>query len=230
VGRKYNRTELNHPKINYMKLLRNIFINTLLVGPFFLAGCEKDGTANLSKEVKVSYPEITLNGSEIAVVALGGTYTDAGAKLKDDISGKITDIQPSSGTVNTSKAGLYVLTFTAANENGFETTAARLVAVTSVTGTPNREGKYLRAATGVNAFITKVADGVYKVKNPGGAGIGVNTVVYFVETAPNTFVCPDQPTDFGQMSVSDINFTAGGATWRVLNASYGTGIRTFTKE
>lgn len=213
-----------------MKLTSFISISMLLAGSLIFISCEKDDTASVSKEVKVSYPEITLNGAEIVVVPVGGNYTDAGAKLKDDISGKITDIQPASGTVNTAQAGLYVLNFTAANENGFETTAARIVAVTNVTGTPNRAGVYLRSATGITATITKIADGVYKVKNPGGAGIGTNTVVYFVETSPGTFVCPTQPTDFGQMSVTEIVFTATGATWKVLNASYGTGTRTFIKE
>jgi hypothetical protein len=50
-----------------------------------------------------------------------------------------------------------------------------------------------------------------------------------VETAPNVYVCPAQPNDAGTMSVTNINFTATGATWIVLNAGYGTGVRTFTK-
>ncbi len=208
------------------------FINKfLLIGilpMLVITSCEKD-TEHVSKEVKVSFPTITLNGDEVVKLAIGASYTDAGAKLKDDISGAISDIQPTSSNVNTAQAGLYVVNYSAANANGFESSEARIVAVTNVTGSPDKSGTYLRAATGVNCIITKVADGLYKVQNPGGAAVGANTIVYFVETAPGVFICPTQPTDAGPFAVIEINFTAGGATWRVQNAGYGTGVRTFTK-
>jgi hypothetical protein len=84
--------------------------------------------------------------------------------------------------------------------------------------------------TGINCYIDKIADGVYKVTNPGGAGAGVNTIVYFVETEPNVYVCPEQPTDAGTMSVENIAFTATGSTWNVNNAGYGSQQRIFTKQ
>ena len=194
-----------------------------------LASCKKD-TENVSKEVKVSFPTIALNGSAIVTLKVGAAYTDAGAKLTDDISGNVTDIQPASNNVNTAQAGLYSVEYSAANANGFEAKAARAVAVTNVTGTVDRSGTYNRAATGLNCIITKVADGVFKVVNPAGAGAGVNTVVYFVETTPGTYTCPTQPTDAGPMSVININFTATGATWNVVNAGYGPGQRIFVKQ
>ena len=212
-----------------MKLIHKISI-AILVTLLIFTSCKKDTSDNVSKIVEVSYPEITLNGNDLVVVAVGANYADVGAKLKDDITGAITDIQPTSSNVNTAQPGLYVVTFSASNSNGFETTATRLVAVTSVNNPIDRTGTYLRAATGINCYITKIANGVYKVQNPGGAGIGVNTFVYMVETATNVYVAPTQPTDFGDMSVININFTATGATWNVLNVSYGTGQRVFTKQ
>lgn len=211
---------------HYSKILLLILLPALLI-----TGCKKETTENVSKTVKVSYPEITLNGNALVIVQTGSTYTDAGAKLKDDITGAISDIQPTSNPVNTAVPGLYVVTFSASNANGFETTASRLVAVTGVTGTTNRAGTYLRAATGLNCFITKLAEGVYELKNPGAAGVSVNTKVMMVETAPNVYVCPPQPTpDFGTMSVININFTATGVTWNVINPSFGTGTRVFIKQ
>lgn len=196
-----------------------------------IAGCKKDTTADVSKVVKVSYPEITLNGPALVVVATGGTYTDAGAKLKDDITGAITDIQPADNPVNTAQPGLYVVTFSAKNANGFETTASRLVAVTGVTGTVNRQGTYLRTATGENCFITRIAEGVYELKNPAGFSGSRDTKVYMVETALNVYSCPPQPTaDFGTMSVINISFNATGVTWNVVNPGFGTGTRTFIKQ
>lgn len=191
-----------------------------------ITSCEKD-TEHVSKEVKVSFPTITLNGDEVVKLGVGATYTDAGAKLKDDISGAITDIQPTSNNVNTAQAGLYVVNYLAANANGFEASEARIIGVTNVTGTPDRSGNYVRGAA--TCIITKISDGFYKVRNPGGAGVGINTIVYFVETAPNVFVCPSQPTVDGPFAVIEINFTATGATWKVQNAGYGTQLRTFVK-
>ena len=212
-----------------MKLINKI---SIAVGMplLLLISCKKDTTDNVSKVVKVSYPEITLNGNALAVVAVGAPYNDAGAKLKDDITGAISDIQPTSSNVNTAQPGLYVVTYSASNSNGFETSATRLVAVTSVNNPIDRTGTYLRTATGINCFITKIANGVYKLKNPGGAGIGVNTIVYMVETATNVYVAPTQPTDAGDMSVININFNATGVTWNVVNSLYGTGQRVFLKQ
>lgn len=212
-----------------MKQINKLLL--LLAFPaLIMTGCKKDTTADVSKSVKVSFPEIILNGEDLVIVPTGGTYTDAGAKLKDDITGAITDIQPSSSTVNTAQAGLYVVTFSAVNANGFETTATRLVAVTAVSGTVNRQGTYLRTATGVNCYITKLAEGVYELKNPGGFAGSPNTTVVMVETTSNVYVCPAQPTDFGTMSVININFTVTGVSWNVINPGFGTATRTFIKQ
>jgi hypothetical protein len=209
--------------------LKDKFLVLISLPLLLLTACEKT-TDDVSRIVKVTFPGIALNGNEIVPLKVGASYTDAGAKLTDDISGAVTDIQPTASNVNTAAPGLYVVTFLAANANGFETSVSRRVAVTSVTGTPDRSGNYLRAATGLTCVITKVADGVYKVVNPGGAAAGVNTVVYFVETAPNVFVCPPQPFDEpGSFSVININFTATGVSWNVSAPGYGTGLRTFTK-
>jgi Domain of unknown function (DUF5011) len=230
VGCEHYGTELIvNLKIYTMKqLIKYIVLLSLPV--LLITGCKKETTANVSREVKVSYPEITLNGPSLVIIAKNAVYTDAGAKLKDDITGTITDIQPNSNPVNTAQPGLYVVTFSASNANGFETTASRLVVVKGVSGGVNRQGTYLRAATGLNCFITKLDEGVYELKNPGGSGVSPNTLVYMVETAPNVYICPPQPNDFGIMSVININFTATGVTWNVINPSFGTGTRTFVKQ
>jgi hypothetical protein len=212
-----------------MKHLHKLLL-ILVLPASLITGCKKDTSDNVSKTVKVSYPEITLNGNALVIVPVGTAYTDAGAKLKDDISGVITDIQPTSNPVNTAQPGIYVVSFVASNANGFETSATRLVAVSKAFGTANRQGTYLRTATGVNCFITKLADGVYEVKNPGGAGVSPNTIVYMAETAPNVFDCPPQPTDQGTGSLLNINFTATGVTWNVIMPGFGTQTRIFIRQ
>jgi hypothetical protein len=230
VGCKYTRAKLIvQPKNKTMKRI-NKFSILIALPLLVMIGCKKDTTDTVSRTVKVSYPEITLNGSEIVIVAVGASYTDAGAKLKDDITGAISDIQPSSANVNTATPGLYLVTYSASNSNGFETTATRLVAVTSVNNPIDRTGTYLRTATGVNCFITRIAPGVYKLQNPPGFAGSPNTIIYMVETAPNVYTAPSQPTDFGNMAVININFTATGVTWNIVNPGFGTGTRTFIKQ
>jgi Domain of unknown function (DUF5011) len=201
-----------------------------LLPVLIISGCKKDTTANVSKAVKVSFPEITLNGSSLVVITTGASYTDAGAKLKDDITGAITNIQTTSNNINTAQPGLYSVNYSASNANGFEASATRLVAVTSVTSAVNRTGTYLRTATGINCFIAKVTEGVYTLKNPAGFSGSPNTIVVMVETAPNVYTCPPQPSDQGTFSVININFTATGVTWNVVNPGFGTQQRIFVKQ
>lgn len=193
------------------------------------AACKKEKTDAVSKEVMVSYPSISLNGEELIKLPIGATYTEEGAKLTDDITGSVSDLSPVNSVVNTAEPGLYIVTYRASNANGFETTVSRKVAVTDVTGTNNYAGEYLRAATGVTMTIERPMEGVYKVTNPGGAGIGTETIVYMVETAVGEYVAPEQPTDAGSMELTDIGFGEGTASWIVLNVNYGNGIRSFGK-
>ena len=211
--------------------MRYIKTLTFIIAIFFLASCEKETTDGVSKTVTVSYPEIILKGDPLVILPVGGSFNDAGANLVDDVSGATSSIQATSGAVNTAVPGLYVLTYAASNANGFEASASRVVAVTSVNNPIDRSGVYKREATGVNAVITKVANGVYRVKNPGGAGVGENLVVYFVETALNAYIAPAQPTaEDGTAAVTNITFTPTGATWNVINSGYGSQQRVFVKQ
>jgi Domain of unknown function (DUF5011) len=196
----------------------------------FMYSCKKETTAKISKEVAVSFPAITLKGDELMILPVGGTFAEPGAILKDDVTGKESDLQPVSNDVNTAVPGLYVVLFKAANANGFETTVGRKVAVTSVTGTTNVAGDYIRSSNGIAMTIEKLAEGVYKITNPGGAGAGTATTVFMVETEKGVYTCPDQPNDAGFMTVTDIAFSATGVVWRVLNAGYGTQLRSFEKQ
>ena len=211
---------------------KTIILATALLG-LALGGCEKDETDNISKVFTV--PTITLNGEKAVSVPVGGTYTDAGAKYVGE-TGEQVDLQSTSSNVNTAQPGLYIVQYEKTSASGiYETYEERIVVVTSVNNPIDYSGTYLRPATGVNAFVTKVGNGLYEVQNPGGAAVGANTTIYFGEIAPNTFIAPTQVTQEGEMEVTDIKFilsdnTPTGSTWRVLNTGYGTGLRTFVKQ
>ena len=57
-------------------------------------------------------PVITLTGNQIVEVALNASYSDAGATASDDTDGNITSsISTGGGTINTSVAGTYAVTY-----------------------------------------------------------------------------------------------------------------------
>ncbi len=200
-----------------------IFLSILFVS------CSKDED-NVSSVVEVSYPTIALKGPAVVNLTVGAAYTDAGATLTDDISGATSDITSTSSSVNTATAGLYIVDFVAANANGYETSVSRVVTVTSVVSTRDISGSYLRPLNGQTCVIAKVANGVYKVTNPGGAAGASDVIIYLVETAPGTYIAPAQPTTVGPFALSSINVTATGFSWVVSNAGYGTAVRTFVKQ
>lgn len=86
-------------------------------------------TSKNSGNPKKEEPTITLNGETNMTLYVGETYKEQGAKANDDTDGDITNKISVSGTVNTSKAGSYVITYSVKNTKGKEKIAKRTVTV-----------------------------------------------------------------------------------------------------
>lgn len=99
---------------------KNLLIaaSCLMIGGALLTGCSKDDTTP---------PVITLNGSSSVDLILNSAYTDQGATASDDEDGTITPIV--SGSVNKDKVGSYVITYTATDKAGNQSSATRTVRV-----------------------------------------------------------------------------------------------------
>lgn len=192
------------------------------------AACSKD-TDDVSKLVTVSYPEVTLKGESIVTLQVGAAYTDAGATVKDDITGQTSDLTPADSNVDPSAPGLYLVQFLAANANGYEASKTRVVTVTSVTNSIDYSGNYVRS-NGQICVITKIDNGVYQLNNPGGAPGADDVIIYMVEAGPGTFVAPAQPSVVGSFALVGIKIIGPVASWTVDNAGYGTQVRTFVKQ
>jgi hypothetical protein len=213
------------------------FLIILLVLGF--ASCDKDEINNTDTKVGISdvtfYPTVTLKGNQYTTVALNGTFTDPGADAKE---AGATIQYTKTGTVNTAATGVYRLTYTATNKDGFPASVNRWVAVysTDATATANDfSGTYLRAATGVTSTWTKLAPGVYKVDNPGGAASGTGLSLIVFNPTGLTVHAPNQITNDGSESSTDsevYTLTPAPAQyiWRFNNPGYGTGLRTFVKQ
>jgi Domain of unknown function (DUF5011) len=106
----------------------------------------KGGTVNGLRTVTVSEapdtikPVITLNGTPTMTIAYGSTYTDLGATCTDNKDSACVVI--TTGTVNTSVAGTYTITYTSTDRAGNIATATRTVRVTEAV-LPNNESPTL---------------------------------------------------------------------------------------
>ena len=82
-----------------------------------------------TSETEDKAPTITLNGDANITINVGDTYTEKGATAKDDKDGDISSKISISGTVNTSKAGTYTITYTVTNSIGKSATVKRTIVV-----------------------------------------------------------------------------------------------------
>lgn len=83
-----------------------------------------------------SEPVIILNGEAHITINVGETYTELGATAKDDKDGDISSKISISGSVNTSKAGKYTITYSVKNSNGKTVTKTRTITVNAKETTP----------------------------------------------------------------------------------------------
>jgi len=209
----------------------------LLISTIGFLSCNKHDIHNTDTKVGISdvtiFPTVALKGNQYIVVPLNGTFTDPGVDAKE---GANTLQYTTAGTVNTSATGVYQLTYTAVNKDGFPASVSRWVVVYSTDASAaanDFSGTYLRAATGVNSFWTKLAPGVYKVDNPGGAAVGAGLSIIVFNPTGVEIHAPSQKTNDGNISsTSNETYTLSPAkySWVFNNPGYGTALRTFTKQ
>ncbi len=212
-----------------------IFIPLLFL--LVLAGCAKKETFdNTAEKVGISrvinFPIVSLKGERYVFVAAGEAYTEAGvnAKVGEEDVPFTTD-----GAVNTNTPGVYTLTYTAANSDGFTSSVVRTVAVYSTDASAEANdfsGSYARQPNLSVAVWTKKAPGVYSVFNPGGAP-GTNLTVIVFNATGNTIKIPLQQTNDGNQTTSaEEVYTPGNPaafSWKIVNPGYGTALRNFIK-
>ena len=76
-----------------------------------------------------SEPEITLQGNKTITLKVGDTYREQGAKATDEKDGDISSKIQISGSVNTSRAGTYTITYSVTNSNNKTATVTRTIIV-----------------------------------------------------------------------------------------------------
>jgi len=215
---------------------KNIFLLHALTA-LLLVACNKYDVHNTDEQVGNSrvthFPVLTLKGDQYMLVSLGTTFMDPGITAKE---GPADIAYTTSGSVNSNAEGIYTLTYTAVNKDGFPASIVRTVIVYSTesgAAANDLSGTYVRSSNGVASTWSKIGPGVYLVLNPGGAP-GFTTKAIVFNPAGSTIHMPSQSIDDGStMTTSDEVYTVGSPTkyvWRILNPGYGPGLRTFVKQ
>ena len=219
--------------------MKNKYVFLLITFVAMIVSCSKDTIINTHDRVGISkvtyYPIITLTGDLIIPIPNGGTYTEPGAKAE---AGGAEVPVTTTGSVDTNTDGVYRITYSATNSDGFSASASRTVVVYTTDASASSHdlsGTYVRGATGESCIWTKIAPGVYTVANPGGASVGRNLIVVLINPTGYTITVPDQiASDGSESSTSDemynYNSTPVNYAWRFFNPIYGTGVRTFVKQ
>lgn len=203
----------------------------------FISSCKKDTIINTPDRVGTSkvtyYPIITLTGNTIIAVANGTAYTDPGVKAK---AGAADVPVTTSGDVTTSEDGVYTVTYSATNSDGFSSSARRTVVVYTTAADAaahDLSGNYARTLNGSVATWTKIAPGVYTVFNPGGAP-GTNLTVVAINPSGFNILIPQQLASDGSPTSSTnesyTNSVPATYSWKIVNPTYGSSLRIFVKQ
>lgn len=207
----------------------------MLISISVLSSCSDETSEGVSK--LTYHADISINGKELTIIPVGGTYTDEGAVVQE----KGIDIPfQTESNVNSNVMGVYYTTYSAKNSDGFTKSKVRTVIVKSATPpTDDFTGKYKRTAGAKGiAEWTKVEDGVFFVTDIGGANIP-SASAYVISTATNKFIVPEQylggeigniVTCTNSSGGEEIDFIPGAPDsfkWVVLNDGYGAATRTF---
>ncbi len=192
--------------------MKKIFFYGLMLGMsvFGLTSCSDDYDTTDSR--LTYYVNLEMQGDAFVQVPIGTTYTDAGCKATmngQDATSRITTSGIEDIDVNT--AGLYTVTYSAVNDDGFPASVSRTVAVCDPSITTDLSGTWVTQSGTQRIYggatvtpyadftckITKAAPGIFYVSDlfagyydqRAGYGSSYACKAYLQLLADNTLVC-----------------------------------------
>ncbi|QIX60722.1 DUF5011 domain-containing protein [Hymenobacter sp. BT18] len=208
---------------------------SVLAATIMLASCDKEEASPYIVSRVTTYPTIALTDAPILSVFKGQAFNDPGAVTKigdQTVETKVT------GTVDTNTLGVYTITYTGQNSDGFTASTSRLVAVVDpAVANEDISGSYART-NGAPVTITKIGPGIYRNSNFGGV-LPPSAFIqpsYLAQVSPTQLVFPTQNVpNIGEVSFQNVSTTLAdgkivGYKYVVINPSFGTALRTFVKQ
>ncbi|MBQ8888085.1 MAG: DUF5012 domain-containing protein [Bacteroidaceae bacterium] len=152
---------------------KTLYTLMLCLATMTFVSCEDETSQDLS--VVTHYVTLELNGDALTLVPLGSSYTDEGVVAMEgtkDVSSNVEVTNP----VNANEVGIYTVTYTAINKDGFPSSITRTVAVYDPTVTANIAGTYtvdanrtsgatVTAYSGFTVSLTQAAPGIYWISD-----------------------------------------------------------------
>ncbi|NLZ19662.1 MAG: DUF5011 domain-containing protein [Bacteroidales bacterium] len=145
---------------------KSLYLIVCAAALFVLGSCQKLTTEGLTRTTY--YPVLGLEGDDPFVVTLGSAYVEPGytATLNgEDVSDGVTI----SSNVDTSAPGIYQVTYSAVNEDGFSASINRNVYVLNPGGIDNVYSSSChmgsRSYSDLPIVITKVSDDTYMIED-----------------------------------------------------------------
>lgn len=114
-------------------------VDTGQVGTYSVTYTVSDSSGNkteVTRTVEVvdtTAPEITLHGKKNITLELGDVYKEAGFDASDNYDGDISKAVEISGSVDTHREGIYLVTYTVSDSSGNKASAARTVHIKDTT-------------------------------------------------------------------------------------------------
>jgi len=197
-----------------------------------MVACKKKDD-DVSQEVTVSRPTITITGSQFYSIQVGGTAPSLSATSYDSVLKESYPVDFDQSSLDVNTPGLYVLEATAKNKYGYVGSNVVYIAVTNVPASTDLSGTYKRTANNALVHVTKILTGLYSTDDVGGAPTLAITA-YFAHLDDTTIVVPPQPTSAGTLSCENakLHMAVGDTSYSyvVVNGNFGTAVRTFVKQ
>lgn len=133
-----------------------------------MISCNKD-KESAGKYSITYYPDIEIVGDKVMSIVQDEEYVDQGAIVTEN--GVEID-WTSSGEVDVTTPGMYTITYSAVNKDGFAKSDSRVVFVLPEAvdeEAPSLAGTYVRTANGRTSTVTLVAPGVYYMTDAWGS-------------------------------------------------------------
>lgn len=201
-----------------MKKNIKIIFGAIAILAIALSSCQKSiiDTPNQVGISKVTYyANMVLSGNQYMSVVKGSTFTDPGATATAE--GKSLTVT-TSGTVDTNTPGLYFITYTAVNADGFPASIKRTVAVlpSAEQAGVDISGKYANVGSfSYTANIQKLAPGFYFTNNCWGGSSAAVIGAYFFCTDGINIILPTQNTAYGGLEGAGTLSASGLITWTI---------------
>jgi hypothetical protein len=155
-----------------MKQIRT-YLSILTAVVLLLSSCSKDVTTQ-DKSLITNFVAFTLDGLNkdgITTIPVGSAFVDPGFKGMEGTN-DVTSSVTVDGTVDGMTVGLYTLTYSAVNKDGFPSSVTRTVIIydpaapaTDLTGSykgnPKRQAPYTRSFVDLDVTIKKLAPGFF---------------------------------------------------------------------